>query len=104
MPDQLTTGMWAILPNPLAVEHLREELMRRKASPLFLQGIAQAVAIHLARNYAETVKESRSGSPSLPGYKLRQIAARPLLEVRNSYDLRPRILEGYAALGCFSIS
>ncbi len=28
--------------------------MRRHASPLFLQGIAQAIAIHLARNYAGT--------------------------------------------------
>jgi AraC family transcriptional regulator len=55
------------------MERLREELMRRHASPLFLQGIAQAIAIHLARNYAELVKESRRGSPSLPGYKLRQI-------------------------------
>jgi AraC family transcriptional regulator len=55
------------------MEQVHEELMRRKASPLFLQGIAQAIAIHLARNYAEPVKESRSGSPSLPGYKLRQI-------------------------------
>lgn len=55
------------------MERLREELMRRHASPLFLQGIAQAIAIHLARNYAETANESRSGSPSLPGYKLRQI-------------------------------
>jgi AraC family transcriptional regulator len=55
------------------MERLREELMRRKASPLFVQGIAHAIAIHLARNYAETVKEPRSGSSSLPGYKLRQI-------------------------------
>ncbi len=55
------------------MECLRDELMRRRASPLFLQGIAQSIAIHLARNYAETVKESHSGSPSLPGYKLRQI-------------------------------
>jgi len=47
--------------------------MRRKASPLFVQGIAQAIAIHLARNYAVTVKKSHSGSPSLPAYKLRQI-------------------------------
>ena len=56
------------------MERLREELMRRHASPLFLQGIAQAIAIHLARNYAETVKESPSGSPSLPGFKLQQIS------------------------------
>jgi AraC family transcriptional regulator len=54
------------------MEPLREELMRRQASSLFVQGIAQAIASHLARNYAETVKE-RSGSPALPGYKLRQI-------------------------------
>ena len=47
--------------------------MRRHASPLFLQGIAQAIAIHLARNYAESIQDSPSGSSSLPGYKLRQI-------------------------------
>jgi AraC family transcriptional regulator len=55
------------------MERVREELLRRRASPLLLQGLAQVIAIHLARNYAETVKESRSGSPSLPGHKLRQI-------------------------------
>jgi AraC family transcriptional regulator len=55
------------------LEQLHSELMRRKASPLYVQGIGQAIAIHLARNYAELVKEPRSGSPSLPGYKLRQI-------------------------------
>jgi len=55
------------------MERLREELMRKEASPIFVQGIGQAIAIHLARNYAETVKEPGSGSPSLPGYKLRQI-------------------------------
>ena len=48
--------------------------MRRHASPLFLKGMAQAIAIHLARNYAEAVKESPSGSPSLPGFKLQQIS------------------------------
>jgi len=52
---------------------LRDELMRKKASPLCVQGIAQVIAIHLARNYAEVIKEPRSGSPSLPGLKLRQI-------------------------------
>jgi AraC family transcriptional regulator len=55
------------------MERLREELVRPQASPLFVQGLAQAIAIHLARNYGETLEESRSGSPSLPGYKLRQI-------------------------------
>jgi AraC family transcriptional regulator len=55
------------------MEQVREELLRRKASPLFLQGIAQAIAIHLARNYAGTANEAHSGSPALPGYKLRQL-------------------------------
>jgi AraC family transcriptional regulator len=55
------------------MEQLHSELLRRKASPLFVQGVAQTIAIHLARNYAELIKEPRSGSPSLPGYKLRQI-------------------------------
>ena len=55
------------------MERLREELMRRHASPLFLQGIAQAIAIHLARNYAEPGNASRTACSSLPGYKLRQI-------------------------------
>ncbi len=55
------------------MEQLRDELMRKKASPLYVQGLAQAIAIHLARNYAELVREPHSGSPSLPGYKLRQV-------------------------------
>jgi AraC family transcriptional regulator len=55
------------------MERLRDELMLRQASPLFVQGIAQAIAIHLARNYAVTGEALHSGSPSLPGYKLRQI-------------------------------
>lgn len=55
------------------MEQLRGELMRRKASPLFVQGIAQAIAIHLARNYAAMATQPHSDSPSLPGFKLRQI-------------------------------
>ncbi len=54
------------------MEHLRHELLRKHASPLLVQGVAQAIAIHLARNYAETVHESPSGSPSLPGFKVKQ--------------------------------
>jgi AraC family transcriptional regulator len=55
------------------MEQLHGELARRKPSPLFVQGVAQTLAVHLARNYAGLIKEPRSGSPSLPGYKLRQI-------------------------------
>ncbi len=55
------------------MERVHEELHRRKASPLFLQGIAQSIAIHLARNYAGTASASSGGSAALPGFKLRQI-------------------------------
>jgi AraC family transcriptional regulator len=52
---------------------LREELMRPKASPLFVDALAQAIAVHLAREYGVTDEELHGSSPSLPGYKLRQI-------------------------------
>jgi AraC family transcriptional regulator len=55
------------------MERVREELFRKEASALLLQGVAQAIAIHLARHYAETVQEPRSTSPSLPGFKVRQV-------------------------------
>ncbi len=60
-------------PLNLLMEQLNVELMRRQASPLYVQGIAQAIAIHLARNHAEMVGEPQSGSPALPGFKLRQV-------------------------------
>jgi AraC family transcriptional regulator len=69
------------------MERVREELMRRHASPIFLQGIAQAIAIHLARNYAEITGESQSGSPSLPGYKLRQVTDWMAQNVAEDFNL-----------------
>jgi AraC family transcriptional regulator len=69
------------------MERVHEELLRRHASALFLQGIAQAIAIHLARNYAETANASRSGSPSLPGYKLRQITDWMAENVAEEFNL-----------------
>ena len=69
------------------MERVRDELTRGQASPLFLQGMAQAIAIHLARNYGETVEESRSGCSSLPGYKLRQITDRIAAHVAEDFDL-----------------
>ncbi len=56
------------------MERVRDELMAWRASPLRVQGLAQLIAIHLARNYAEVVEEKPSGSPSLPGFKLKQVA------------------------------
>jgi AraC family transcriptional regulator len=69
------------------VEQLHSELMRRKASLLFMQGIAPAIAIYLARNYAVTVKKSHSRSPSIPGYKLQRIADWMTQHVVENFDL-----------------
>jgi AraC family transcriptional regulator len=55
------------------MERVHDELKRKEASPLLLQGVAQTIAIHLARTYADTVGKRRSRSSALPGYKLRQL-------------------------------
>lgn len=55
------------------MENIRNELGREEASALFAGGIAQAIAVHLARNYSLLSRERSTGSPSLPGHKLRQV-------------------------------
>lgn len=55
------------------MEHVRTELMARRASALRVHGLAEMIATHLARNYAEIAQEPTSGSSSLPGFKLKQI-------------------------------
>jgi AraC family transcriptional regulator len=66
---------------------LRAELRREQASPLFVQSLAQAIAIYLARNYGVTDEEARSNSPSLPGYKLRQITDWMAAHVAEDFSL-----------------
>jgi AraC family transcriptional regulator len=55
------------------MERVREELMARQASPLRVQGLAQLIATHLAKNYAEIPQDARCANASLPGFKLKQI-------------------------------
>src|SRR5207244_10618197 len=69
------------------MERLHKELTRRKASPLLVQAIAQAIAVHLARNYADLVSERYTGSPSLPGFKLRQITDWMAEHMAEEFDL-----------------
>ena len=66
---------------------LRQELMRPQASPLFVEAIAQAIAIHLARSYGVTDEESHGSSPSLPGHKLRQITDWMVAQVAEDFNL-----------------
>jgi AraC family transcriptional regulator len=55
------------------MERLRDELMRKDASQLFVSAIADAIAIHIARNYAESIDDALASTPSLPGHKLKRV-------------------------------
>jgi AraC family transcriptional regulator len=55
------------------LQQLREEATRRSASRLFVRGIAHAIAVHLARNYAALTEKPYGETSSLPGFKLRRI-------------------------------
>jgi AraC family transcriptional regulator len=55
------------------LQQLREEAQRPAASRLFVRGIAQAIAIHLARNYTALTEAARGETSSLPGFKLRRV-------------------------------
>jgi AraC family transcriptional regulator len=55
------------------MERVREELMARRASVLRVQGVAQLIATHLAKNYAEVVPNAALGGSALPGFKLKQV-------------------------------
>lgn len=54
------------------MEQVHDEVLRPKASPLRVHGLAEVIAVHLVQNYSATIKE-HGVSSSLPGYKLRQI-------------------------------
>lgn len=65
---------------------LREEMGLRRASPLFVQGIAQSIAIHLVRHYA-VLTEKKHTAAALPGYKLRQITDWMSANAPREFDL-----------------
>lgn len=69
------------------MERLHKELMSRKASPLLVQAIAQTIAVHLARNYAELASHAHTGSPSLPGFKLRQLTDWMAKHIEEEFNL-----------------
>lgn len=65
----------AIEDRPLValLEQLKEEASRPVASVLFVHGIGQAIAVHLARNYTVLGPEAKGETSALPGFKLRRI-------------------------------
>jgi AraC family transcriptional regulator len=55
------------------LQQLRAEAARPVASRLLVRGIAQVIAVHLARNYSALTEAARGETSSLPGFKLRRI-------------------------------
>jgi AraC family transcriptional regulator len=69
------------------MQRVREELTARQASPLRVQSLAQFIATHLARNYAEVASETAAGCPSLPGFKLKQVTTWIESHLAEEFDL-----------------
>lgn len=55
------------------LQQLREEAAGPGASPIFVGGVAQAIAVHLARNYAGVSEPAEYGTSALPAFKLRRV-------------------------------
>ncbi|ALI10172.1 MULTISPECIES: helix-turn-helix domain-containing protein [Pseudomonas] len=56
------------------LEQIRVELTRRgETSALLVQGVAQCVAVHLARHYVDAGAEDMSGRNALPAFKLKRV-------------------------------
>ena len=55
------------------LQELREEAARTTSSPMFVRGVAQAIAVHLVRNYSELSDSARGDASSLPAFKLRRV-------------------------------
>jgi AraC family transcriptional regulator len=74
------------------LEQLREEAGRTNASRMFVRGIAQALAIHLARNYTAITETARGETSSLPGFKLRRVTDWMAEHLDEEFSL-PRLAE-----------
>lgn len=68
------------------MECVRQELLARRPSPLRVQGLAQMIATHLARHYAEVSEGAVAGS-ALPGYKLKQVTDWIESHLDENFDL-----------------
>lgn len=55
------------------LEQVRAEATSPKTSRLFVRGLGQAIAVHLARHYTGISEAKSSASPALPGFKLKRI-------------------------------
>lgn len=57
----------------LLLQSLKDELMQKNASALFVRGVSQAIAVHLARHYVDLGAAPLAEGSALPSYKLRLV-------------------------------
>jgi AraC family transcriptional regulator len=70
------------------LEELRGEISSaRPTSPLFVQGVAQALAVHLARNYTGLTQDIQEYKGGLPGFKLRKITELMTAHLEGEFSL-----------------
>lgn len=85
------------------LDQLRNELiLHTRASPLFVQGIAQSLAVHLVRTYTDPNAVEREQRGGLPAFKLRKVMNR--LEAHLDEELQLAHLAQESGLSEFHFS
>lgn len=69
------------------LEQVRLELMEHRPSALYLQGLAQCVAIHIARRYLVSSAEDVVPRNALPAYKLRRVLSAMETNLAGEFQL-----------------
>ena len=85
------SGLEDALLVPLLTQ-LRQEVLRPKASRLLVRGLAQAIAVHLARSYTVLGAGAKGESSSLPGFKLKRVTDWMAQHLQEEFSL-PRLAE-----------
>lgn len=72
----------------LLLEQVRAELTSRNAvSALFLQGLAQCMAVHLARKYLDSSADDIAQRNALPAFKLRRVLSTMEANLASPFSL-----------------
>jgi AraC family transcriptional regulator len=74
------------------LQQLLAEANRPVSSRLFVRGIGQAIAVHLARNYTALTEAAHGEASSLPGFKLRRVTDWMAEHLAEEFSL-PRLAE-----------
>jgi len=69
------------------LQHVQRELTGQRPSPLYLQGLAQCIAVHLARNYLDNSADDIVRRNALPAYKLRRVLSAMEANLAGEFQL-----------------